>query len=231
MKIILHIGTHKTGTTSFQYLLHSKALELMKNGIHVFRTSIHGVDKGQAPEFGLLSVRSSLIFPLRELRPELTGDLIKNKMYDHLNSELSISCNTLVASHEALSFIRSKEEVMILRNILNGHKVKIVVCQRNALDFLKSWKNQLKKMGLDTNSASSESTSYTEQDSWLVDLSKLYESFKQVFGSSNVRILNYDNVVKEKGSILPELWRACELPMDLYASSDEVRLNASENSF
>lgn len=66
---------------------------------------------------------------------------------------------------------------------------------RNPADFLRSFKNELKKH-IKPSEIKKDSYAYTEPDSWLLDFETRVSKFRNVFGPENIIFLNYDEEVE-----------------------------------
>ena len=212
--LVVHIGTHKTGTTSFQHALSSATERIESLGkFHIFRSAYTSV-RGLALELSLLVVRPSLNFTLRRLLPDSTLESAQAQMRQTVASELSSNAQTVILSQEALSFLRTDREFDDLRSLLtaSGRTPHFVVVLRKRESFLRSYKSQLVKMGMPTSSPFTDSLSYTEPDSWLVDTASLIHGYHRAFGADSLTVLSYEAMLQVHGSVIPSLWKACGLP-------------------
>ncbi len=226
-RAILHIGTHKTGTTSFQAALHDNFDQLLDCGIRVFESRLTET-RGWAHELPLLSVRPELTIPLRLMIPDSTLSTFQTEAYDHVRRQVLTPEPVLIASHEELSFIRRHEEVEFLAKLLNGRQIQVVIALREKNSFLRSYRNQLTQMGYPTSSPYQDSFMYTKEDSWIVDRTGLVGAFSDVLGSSSVSVIDYEATTLKYGSIVRALWSVTGLPDELSPSVDGYWLNVSE---
>ena len=106
--VVLHIGTHKTGTTSFQATLAASAASLASHGVHVFQSGLtvfqSGLTKstGWSHELPLISLRSELNIPLRCMFPDSSLQSMQSQMLQDCISQMQSPARRVVASHEAL---------------------------------------------------------------------------------------------------------------------------------
>jgi hypothetical protein len=226
--VLLHIGTHKTGTTSFQSLLNDKAAALKLNGFGVYESYLTNT-LGLAHEVALLAVRADLNIPLRCMIPDSTLRTMRLEMQRHVLNQSARSEPTLVISHEALSFIRTSSEVECLAKLFPGRRLKVVVVLRDERSFLRSWRNQLSRMGFPSESPYVDSFMNTSPGTWLTDWQALISSFAEVCGPESITAIQYEEAVSEHGSVLGPLWLAMGLPPLLTPGRNEYWLNRSTN--
>ena len=221
----LHIGTHKTGTTSFQAALHAKADDLGQQGVRVFRSELTET-RGWAHELPLICVRPELTFPLRCKLPDSSLRAAKYRMREHVEEQIASSNPILVASHEALSFIRSSAEVECLAELISGRVIQVILTLRDKEAFMLAWRGQLKRMGYGTSSLFRDSFMNTESNSWLTNWDQLIKAFVDVLGSNAVTVLNYEKCTSQYGSIVQALWKSAELPSHLAPTTEDFWLNS-----
>ena len=229
----LHIGVHKTGTTSFQTLLAANRNLLGREGIGLFKSALtlgEGFRErelaGWSHELPLVMLRERLDFPLKQMLRESLPS--REQMMDWCFQQMALGDQVMVCSHEALSFVRSPKELGSLEALARetDRKVKIVAVVRKPDVWLDSWKAQLKSMGMAPESDDKSSVSYTSEDSWLLDWSQMFSAYGEVFGNENVSIVDYEAAVSEEGTILPAVSRAVGLPIDRFHSGVNLWLNA-----
>lgn len=220
-RALLHIGTPKTGTTSFQEWLWANRVEL--EGTHGVRV-YEGLFGPNHYEFGLLCRRASrngfgeLEFPdhcLPEWRSKATAHI-----RGQVEAASSDGCN-LVISSEVISFLRHDDELAKLADLLEGLEISPFAMVREPASFLKSWRRQIGPGGW---SANRSSAGYTEPDSWLVDYAAMEEAFTRAFGA--VSISRYEEALEADGSVIPALATTMELPL-LNPRSAQTWLNSS----
>jgi len=211
---VVHIGTHKTGTTSFQHALSAAAERIEATGEFRLFRSRHTDVKSWALEVPLLVVRQSLNFTLRRLLPDATLESAKVALRRHVISELVSDAQHVILSQEALSFLRTEAEFRELSLLFaeSGRIPRFLVVLRNSEAFLRSYKAQLVKMGMPVSSEYKDSLTYTEPDSWLADTASLIHGYHRAFGADSLKVLKYEVMVHDQGSVVPALWRACGLP-------------------
>lgn len=204
---IIHIGTHKTGTTSFQRALWESRDELSAAGVAL----VADMPTGQCLSLANEGVRDEMIFPGRVLNPNLllTESRVTSRQW--LREQFASRAPIAIASHEALSLVRTASEARRVRRLLDGRRGRIVVVVREPADYLRSWAAQLRNMGFPTSSSYASSFMNVAPDSWLVNTDQLVRSYRSVFGRESVTVLRYEELLTT-GSSTRGLWSACGLP-------------------
>ena len=197
-RAIVHIGTHKTGSTSLQYWLAQNTSRLeAQYGIGVYRP-IHPNGR----ELALWCANPDRQIPtIREI-PEWRSQRWRAESFGHMRSEIERDVDTLVASNETLCLLRTHDELERLRELFSPRRIDIVLVTRRPTDFLRSWREQLTRDGF---SESSDPTSfaYLDADSWLVDYEGILRAYRAVFGDGHVHHVDYDAALSRDASIIP----------------------------
>ena len=195
-RIFVHIGTHKTGTSSFQEWLGRHESELLERfGIGTYRGAFPN-----CREIGLACASPNRSLPTRGI-PQWVDPAWRRHVGELVAVQLARS-EDLVLSSEALSFLRSPDEVRHLAQLLHGRDVTILVVLRNRADFLDSWAKHLRRDRYKL-SRDPKSFAYVETDSWLADYDSLVGVYQSVFGADHVRVIDYDQAMARNGSIIP----------------------------
>lgn len=239
-RVVLHIGTHKTGTTSFQQWFRDNEPAI---------TSACGatIYKGRLPdarELGALFINSDRETPdIRRriqrgdnvdsgappLRNTPEWNQLQREVTESLQEQLTAGSETFVVSSESLSLLRHRSEILRLAQIFPPEDTTVVVCLRTPEDFLSSWKRHLDR---DFFEFSDDPTSfaYVNPDTWLVDYQQLLQAYQDVFGPDSVIVIDYDSAIsKYKSTVAPVARTFCS---DLSALPpwDSYVLNTKDNS-
>lgn len=206
-KAQVHIGTHKTGTTSFQNWGDANRSEIQRlTGYRFYESRWSGAHV----EFPILSLRPELDMPARKVHcvtPE-----VEQEMRDHIRSQLN--GEDLIISAEGLSFIRFAEEVERLRELLDPYDLDFIVVQRERDDFLRSYTQWMKALNIEP-SDDPESSRYLGTDSWILDFDRFPELFP------GIKIIDYRQAMNVGGSIIPAIMEGlCADPSTLPGWSD-----------
>jgi len=199
--VVLHIGTHKTGSTSLQEFLRDQADGLLRAAgidfpVGMLRPSNH-------VELHMLAMRPERESPARRAHPAAAGHKWAARARREVRAILArADGHTIVCSAEGLWYLRFDDEMERLRELLRGYSVTVVVFLREASSFLASYASTLAVLGFDR-SGDPGSIAYVERDSWLVDYDANLDLWRRAFGTDHVTALDYDACVRADGSVIP----------------------------
>jgi hypothetical protein len=200
-RLLLHIGTHKTGSTSIQQFLRDEDGRLLASVSSRFAEGFFV--EGHHTELPLLVLRQERDVPVRLARPETRTPEWLGRAEAHVRSVVARTTEqTLVYSHEAMSYVRHDDELERLRGLFPGLEVTVVVFLRERSAFLASYRGQLEAMGIAA-SDDPESFANTSPGSWLVDYDALLAAYRRAFGDGNVVAIDYDECVRLDGTVVP----------------------------
>lgn len=199
-QVVLHIGTHKTGTTSLQHFLHDHP-DLLAAVDATYPAGM--VIAASHSELPLLALRSDLTWPARLRFPETQQPAWLDAARDHVEQQIA-SCHTgtIIFSHEDLSYARFDEELDLLRHLLADLPARVILSLRERSAFLRSYGDQLEATGFALSTDPS-SFAYVEADSWLADYDSLTAAYRRRFGASSVTLIDYDDELRRHGSVIP----------------------------
>jgi hypothetical protein len=209
-QIVLHIGTHKTGTTSLQQFLRDHADTLLADAGVDYPPGL--VIPTAHAELPLLAIRPERLWPARIRLPETQEPAWLAAAERHVGEVLATSRRpVLMLSHEDLSYVRFDDELARLRALLGTSPVHVVVFLREQRSFLESYRAQLVATGFEL-SGDPTSFAYVEPDSWLVDHAGLVDGYRRTFGATSVEVVDYQSVVDRHGSIIPTVAERLGIP-------------------
>lgn len=225
--VILHIGTLKTGTTSFQRWFTDHADEIEhRSGVRWFAGFFP-----DARELAAVCLDEGRETPAMALGffPQRGSDewtAWAASVRDNVTRQLTASSAPIVVSCEALCLLRSDDELARLAEFFAPAPTRILVCLRSPDGFLRSWKSHLEH---DFFERSSDPTSfaYVEADSWLVDYDRLLSAYRHRFGPDNVTVVDYDSAMADHGSVIPALAATFFPPDSVLPDWESYRLNKS----
>lgn len=193
--VYLHVGVHKTGTTSIQKfcddnfsgllnqgILYSKSLRTIKQNNEITtRFAHHDLARLLGPE--KVINKSELAFP---------NELKENFHKELKNTQQPI--NTVLVSSEVFSLVLNKEQGKKLLSIFQGYEIKVIIYLRMHHNWIESQYRQIVKR------------------SSTLQLSKFVENRRVVFfnkvriwvglvSAENIIVKNFDTEVKE-GSLI-----------------------------
>lgn len=210
--LYLHVGTHKTGSTSFQQFLFDNRSYLTQHGVcpHI-EGRPSSIQAGNSYEFAHYFVRSSLQTVVRA----------GTKAHVHSPSEFvryvlafrrhvaNCPCPGYLVSAETLCFLRTPLERMKLRALafaLNARIIPIIVF-RNERDWRASWQHQLDTVPFVRSILSD--PKFTVIDDWYFDRDEILRFWSRV---GKVRVVDYDEAMKSDGDVIKSLLNTIDVP-------------------
>lgn len=225
-RLYIHIGTHKTGSSSLQHWLGSIREQLEQIGFAYFTGAFEpdnhvelfavpmrpGREAFARGKYGIVGSEAEL---------ESVRDRFRDFAARHSGHDLILSC-------EGLSLLRFDDEIERFRSIIEptDREVIVVLVLRNKADFLDSFRRQIIKHRDRELSDNPSSIRYVEPDSWLADYDAIEDVWSRSFPSAPVRVIDYDQAIKQEDDVLPALLRAMDLPDAVIPESGTIRINA-----
>lgn len=210
-KIILHIGKHKTGSTSFQLFLRKSKKELETQGIFP-------VPHGLGGRLAAVSIRDQMpIPPLLDMQQ--TGMMTAAEVTANVNSFLAgKNIETLLISSEHFSYFRTQAEITALRACLpKDVPIFVYLVVRDPEDYRISYRDHVKTTGHGP-SDDPKSPYYFGKDSWLLNDEALIRCWRSEF--EHFHVLDY-----EREGMIKKLGSAMGLPSEILKK--ELRLNTN----
>lgn len=223
-RCIVHIGFHKTGTTSIQHFLRTKREKLGGLGIHFFAGAHFD---GNHVELHAATMRPDRTSTFRVKSGLTFGDEYYRRTADRIAGFVQKTGNeTALFSAEGLSLLCHADETERLAGMLPAD-VSIVAYLRNREDYLRSHARQIARSG-QAQAHDKASHAYFGPDSWLVDYEYRLSAYRATFGAPNVHVVDYDEAVARDGSVIPSFLRLLGVS-DVFAAKDwrDIRLNRS----
>ncbi len=181
-KLFLHIGMHKTGTSSLQHFLDIYSDELLRQGFYVPVTG------------GIKHRHHSFAFELKK-EDNLEKTFKDNPIWENLKLEIkSTPADKIIMSSEEFSLI-SPKAIQALKVFFKAYDVKIYIYIRRQSDMVESVYNQDIK---DINSSEKKSIEnwLQEQEAFLyfhLDYYQKILKWEEVFGIDNIVVRVYDS--------------------------------------
>lgn len=188
--MLVHVGAHKTGSSSIQKFLQHHSDQLAGNGVAVYQGK-YRPDKHV--ELHVAAMRPERISPFKAATNISGGADFAKKTEDRLQifaARVQQPC--LVFSSEGLSYLRYDDEFLRLKSILPKGKVEIVFYIREPAAFLRSYRRQAQTFKPSVN---------VSDEEWLVDFDRRAALFREHFGS--VSVVDYDKEVQTVGNVIP----------------------------
>ena len=176
--IYLHIGTHKTGTTSLQKLLTSNRQKLLSHGYYYPASATLPFIPGHHMLAWALLYGDSKV-------DDVTGVCVDlSSAWDDLLAELkSVDCDNFIISAESFSLFSSINQIRKVKTLFSGYEVKINVCLRRQDQYFLSFYQEEVKKGY-----SKSLSDFIEEQKTIGDYAALIEDWASVFGEDNISV-------------------------------------------
>lgn len=221
-KLYLHIGTHKTGSTSLQKFLHDKSSRLSTANMAFYEGMFEKDNHIELHVAAMRPDRRSFSKDKYNLQgtPELQNK-VRNRVaaFQEANKD-----KNLIFTTEGLYMLRHDDEIDTLKGILSSEKFQILVilATRNKQEFLESMRTQIKKVPSRNVSSDPASHLYVEPDSWLARYDEVEALWRAHFGDESLRIVDYDLArTTGNGNVLPVMLEALDIPESLQSGCEE----------
>lgn len=197
--LYLHVGHFKTGTTALQVFFARNSSLFASLGIDYATTNLHNA-KQSAYAFVLLQAVG-----VKTLMHGFTSPLTPEEMWEGLFDYVraSKSPSVLVSSEEFMRLGAFPEAAARLRSIVDtygaGVEIKVIAYLRSPQAHLKSWYNQLVKMGRVMPDFTS--SLQGEIESIHIDYQQAIAPWVELFGQSNVILRHYAPLRDDPGSL------------------------------
>ena len=224
-RLYLHIGTHKTGSSSLQHYLGAQRKTLVSHGFAYF-TGAYEPDNHV--EFFAIPLRAEReAFSRAKYGIEQTGKAMEAAAANFQKFRQANQAHSLIVSTEGLSLFRHDDEMERLKTILGAETLDIVpiLVIRDKAAFLDSFRKQILKHADRELSDDPASINYVGQDSWLADLGAIKSLWRKHFGEDALRVIDYDQAMDREQDILPAALKAMDLPESFIPEAGSVRIN------
>ena len=229
-RLYLHIGTHKTGSTSFQYFLRDHRDDLLKLDKAFYAGAYETENHLELHVAAMRQDRGSF----SKTKYDIAGsDAFRNETKARLLEFYAQSeGKDIILSAEGLTLLRHADELEALRDLISAERYEVVVILvlRRADEYLTSLKAQILKVPGRVPSMDSDSHLYVEPDSWLADYKAQKQRWRDAFGDKSLRVIDYDGALeRDNGNIIPALMNAIDVNGPLKSQSASYRLNRNTN--
>jgi hypothetical protein len=223
--IFVHLGTHKTGTTSIQRCLAANSQLLKGQGYDLYHgTHLHGANHVEMHLSCLRPERDSFV-KLRHPQADY-GEAFRaattQRIWDFLDSS---SQPHQIFTNEGMSWLRFADEMERLRDLLQADRRAIcfILYLREPKSFAASYRRQIYKVPGRAESKDPASVCYIEDDSWLLDYDAIQRTYRSAFPDATLKVIDYDAELSARGSVLPSFFAAIDT--DPPANAHEYFLN------
>lgn len=213
--IYLHIGKHKTGSSSIQKFLKRAQYHLGEKGYKIISDLevFPGGGLGETSRFNCFHIAHVLLRPGLRTPARLRGRVpilpdpvaVARQVNAFLDAQIE---SRAILSAEALSFLRSPEEQELYRIMFRGFQIVPIGFFRQPADWLRSWYAQIEKMGLEyhPDAAARQGIFDFSATSWLVQ----DENIRAFFGTDGI-YSSYERAIATYRSVLPAFLEALEI--------------------
>lgn len=208
-EIILHVGTHKTGTTSFQQALVDHQRPLIRAGVRVAtEPTPPGGLRANSTLFSDAVLRPSLVTGFRGRYGRTSAWRDRVAQAGALRLPTNAKVTRSLVSAEALCFARTPAERRRMRMALRlaeatSVKVLLVVRQRDA--WRRSWERQTATMHASLDPQDRGTGTDLITGDWYYDVDAIRAFWRRI---GTVQELNYEDEVDRHGSTIPGLLEA-----------------------
>lgn len=154
-RILLHIGTHKTGTSSFQMCLRRNLKPLRAQGFDAYREDDPRPNSRFEKDFNVLRIAHNFLRPDLLTTPRLDGvptvdnsPRERKRMIQTVARRLANNPHRdVILSAEGFSFMRTQAEAAELARFfgLTGRRPEVFVTFRDQQALRKSWEVQMRR--------------------------------------------------------------------------------------
>jgi hypothetical protein len=219
---LVHIGTHKTGTTSFQHWAQDNRGALLDQGMHLFEGK-YALTSIALP---LLCTRPNRTTPPQRFVMDYRLDEWRADMEAYVAEQVAHPAEDLLVSAEDLSLLRFPDEVERLVELLAPRTVRVAVCLRDPDEFLRSYRAEMNRLGEPPSDYPSSHT-YYGNDTWLTRWDEMLATWRSVIGDDKVVAFSYEDAIAEHGSTIPGVLEAFGIAPDGLPSWESYLTNVT----
>lgn len=195
--VFLHIGMHKTATTTIQESLRINEDTLADFGCAIPSSGVTG------------QTHNNVAFDIRGLS---RFDPKKGGIDDLVDEMAKSTFDSFIVSAEALDYLESKE-IAALREKLSQFDVRIIVFLRRQVEWLQSEWSELVKLRFYQHDFATLVDSKISRDRRL-SYFEFLEPWSSAFGKENLRVVAFEKGGFRTGNVFLDFLEVCEVPAD-----------------
>ncbi|WP_410218278.1 hypothetical protein [Paracoccus sp. (in: a-proteobacteria)] len=197
MKLTLHIGTEKTGTTSLQKWMAANRAELLKQGVF-YPKSLGSSRHIKASVFASDFVNGDKIaYRIRGIEDEEALVSFRNRLRQQFHAEVADARangyhHCFISDEGLQAVLRNQDELLRLKSSLLSvfDDIQIIICLRPQIDYGLSLASTFSRLG------------FTINRKWLSNVSPefprfnynaLVHAWEEIFGADAVKLVSYKN--------------------------------------
>ncbi len=216
--VYLHVGTHKTGTTSFQTCLYNNRDALAQNGARLYVEAEGDPASANCVKLAHSVLRRSLQTPSRRAAYVKKQGLFQRAVQDARIKRFLASQDSAkaIVSAEAFCFARTSDERNDIRRLFarGGLSIVPVICFRSDRGWRKSWFSHLDRWEAQFEGPAGDGTDNIRNE-WYFDRDAVLAFWS---GLGAPQVVDYDAAVAEHGTVIPDLFKAMDIPCDVELS-------------
>ncbi|MEZ9322781.1 hypothetical protein AB4161_20825 [Vibrio sp. 10N.286.51.E5] len=210
-KLILHIGTHKTGTSSIQQALYNNRVLLNEYGYKYFIDTPDGIKRQDG------NTTSWIGYDLNSMKSGYGGWVSnKTKLFSLLKGKYD---RNVIISNENFSWLFSNDELISLKSDLSEifDEIKIIVyLRRQDLAAVSHYQQASKRVDLPSTYYYGKGVSPLPDSSSFYDYFDYYErikSWSSAFGRSNVNVRVFEKEKLRNGDVVDDFLHILKLDL------------------
>lgn len=223
--LYLHVGTHKTGTTSIQQGMVRDKHRYLEQGVTPYTApSPRGRLSGHAVALSNAIIRPSVMSLNRLNDPDLRGGMQAYVQQARVMRRFArAATDRMLISSEALCFCRTAGERLRLRGLARLCKARIVpiLVVRNPDDWRSSWESQLRKSKKAWRQIETAPVDTTVMGDWYYDIAAIRAFWRRIGPTIEI---DYDQAVERDGSVIPSFLNA--IGLDSTGFDSEIFVNS-----
>lgn len=216
--VILHAGTHKTGTTSIQALLRDQWQSIRELGFQVILDWPPGKKEKLNTNCSTIAhsfIRDELMTLARIDSKRAIGFGNRHALTFLRRQIEEAPCTRFILSAEAFCFMRTAAERELLLSTFRKLNCTLepLLYFRNGNDWRASWSAQIERRQGAVKFRADHPRQFTLLDDWYFDHAALVRFWRDV--NAATVLIDYDKVVAQHGSVIPSFLQFCGLPQTL----------------
>lgn len=219
-KLILHIGTQKTGSSAIQVFLTQNQQSLIKAGLEYLDP--------RANKFGLFNMNhSGLVLALTGFWRSGSHQLPKEKTWLMLREKVEQSKHGVIISSEGFSTPEVLQHMDFIKDSLSGFDVKVVIYLRRQDIFAQSlYKEQIKDREHRSFALAYEEAGYKK----FLDYKEIVDQWGNAFGKHNIQVRPYERGQLKNGDIVADFMQTIGAKMNKKMLRSDKPVNQTMNS-
>jgi len=185
LEVVLHIGMHKTGTSSIQSFLSINYEEILEENDVLYVKSGRDTDAKH-----MHAGHHRLAWSTVERYADRKNRNLTNKTWDEALEEIEAKNPKKAIISSEFFWPAKRGEINEIKDVLGGKKVKVLIYVRNQASIAKSFYKQIVKSEEYFKSIKN----MVKKRAWYFDYEKVLKKWTEVFGPKNTDIRIYDRV-------------------------------------